>query len=138
MQRTKAPASWRSVLSRELAESVLRFLDVLERQLAGFNQMGDDRLAPAAKKAQKLVNQSPLGHVARDQRFENVCVADLLDAAERPFCFQSIDGGLDRRVGRSFLDREGFLDFSNRGCSMNPERIHDPKLQLGQSGQWHA
>ena len=53
--------------------------------------MGHDRLRPAAEQAQQVIDQFTAGCVAGDAGFENMGVADLLDAADRLLGFQAID-----------------------------------------------
>src|SRR5882672_962294 len=70
------PASrscWFSV-AREPTQRLLGVLHVLERELAGFDEVGHDRLGAAAEEAQELVNQPPLCGAAGDERLEDVRV----------------------------------------------------------------
>src|SRR5256885_1528973 len=76
--RTNRLESLRFVLSRKLPESPFRFLDILKRQSARFNEVRHYRLGVPAEKSQQVVDQSPLRGIPRDRRFENVEVTDLL------------------------------------------------------------
>src|SRR5438093_1403385 len=118
------------VLSRELPERSLRFLDVVQGESAGFDQVGHDGLCPSAEEAQQFVDQAALRAAARNHRFKNMSVADLLDAAHRLFRLQAIDGGLHGRICRPVSVRKGFLNLPDGGCAAIPERLHDLKFQF--------
>src|SRR5580692_6414767 len=62
--RTNVEVSFRFVLSLQLAENLLGFLHVLERELTGFNQVRHHGLRAPAKHRQQIVDQLPLRGVA--------------------------------------------------------------------------
>ena len=70
-------------------------------------------------------------------RLRRLEVADLPDAAYRLFAFQSINGGLNRRVGGAAFGKS-FLDFADGGVAPRPQGIHDLQFQLGELGLWHG
>ena len=64
------PGSRFLVLPGECSYCLFSFFDVVQRELAGFNQMRPHGLRAAAKEIQQLVDQPPLCGIARDHRFE--------------------------------------------------------------------
>ena len=84
--------------------------------------MRHDGLSAPAEQRQQIVDQPPLRGVAGDCRFENVKIADFLDAAQSLLPFQTINGGLDGRVGGPVLLGKCFLNFANGGLAPSPQR----------------
>src|SRR5690606_1253862 len=99
-----------SLLVVGLLERPARLLDVVHRQPARLDQVRDQRLRAASEEAQQLVDDRTARRVGRDQRFEDVRVADLLLALDRALCLEPIDDGLHGRVGGPALLREVLLD----------------------------
>ena len=69
------------------------------------------------------MNESALRVVARDYGFEDVCVADPLDATERLLSLEAVDDGLNGCVRRSAGLWKRLLDFANGACAFLPERL---------------
>src|SRR4051812_994387 len=70
---------WRSSASLLLqsAQGALGVFDVLACEFSGLNQVHHDRLDTSFEKPEQLVDQPALCGLARDNRFEDVGVADL-------------------------------------------------------------
>src|SRR5580693_2413477 len=98
------------VLLCQFPQSVLSLFDIFERELAGFHQVGHNRLRAAPKKSQQLVDESTLGGIARHHRLENMCVADFSDAADRFLAFQPVYGSLHRSIRGPVLLRKSLLN----------------------------
>src|SRR5260370_38724685 len=94
--------------------------------------MRHDWCGAADKQPQQFVDQPVLSGVARDNRLENVGVADLLDALQGFLCFEAIDRGLHRRVGRPVARWKRLLNLANGEGPAVPERLHDLQLELGE------
>ena len=103
------------------------FLHIVQSERAGSDKVRHDPLGAAAEESQQV---PVVRGVAGDHRFENMSVADLLDAAERLFTFQPVDGGLNRRIRGSVRFGKRLLDLSNGRRASGPERLHDLKFQL--------
>src|SRR5215472_14161704 len=84
--------SLRGVLSRALAQRLLGFFHIVQSQFAGVDEVGHYRLGASAEQRQQLIDQPPLGIAARDGRFENIRIADPLDASQRAFGLQPVNG----------------------------------------------
>jgi len=74
------------------------------------------------------------GHVTRQQRLEDVRVADLARAAQGPLRFESIHGGLHGGVRGTRLGKP-FLDLAHRGVPARPQDLEDLQFEPGQCGQ---
>jgi hypothetical protein len=131
LAKLSSPGSFGLVLSRQLLKSLLGFLYVVERKLAGFNQVRHHWFSPAAEESQQFVYQPALRFAARDGRLKYVGVADPLDAAHRFLRFQTIHGGLHRGVGRPAGFWKCFLNLADGTGAAAPQRLHDLKFQLG-------
>src|SRR5690606_30578028 len=115
-----------------LLERAARFLDVVQRQPSRLDQVGDQRLRAAAEEAEELVDdRAPCG-VGRDQRLEDVCIADLLRAADGALRFEPIHDCLHRRISRPALRREVLLDLAHRRRAELRERVEDLELEAAQ------
>jgi hypothetical protein len=123
---------------REALEFALGFLDVFEAELAGFDEMHDDELGAAAEHGEEFVDEAELGGVARDERLEDVEVADLAGAADDFFGFHAVGGGLDGGVGGAGLCGEGLLDLADGGVAAGPEDFHDVEFEFGEFGSGHG
>jgi hypothetical protein len=89
------------------------------------------------KKA-RLVYQAALSRRARDDRLEDVGVADLLRAADRALLLEPVHHRLDGGVGRPALVGKGLLDLTHGRHTAGPERVHDLQLELAQFRQSHG
>lgn len=96
--------------------------------------MSHDRLNAVAEQAEQIVDQAALSFVAGDYGFEDVGVADFLDAAKGFFGFEAIDGGLDGGVGGTVFCGEGFLNFADGGDAVVPEGFHDLEFEAAEFG----
>src|SRR5687767_3588415 len=115
--------SSRLLLLRQLANELLGLLHIVERELAGFHEVGDHWLWPAAEKGEEVVDEAALGGVPGDGSLEDVRVADFLETAERLLPFQPVDHRLHGGVGRAVLFRKGLLDFAHRRRAARPQRV---------------
>src|SRR5262245_52418998 len=79
-------------LPLDLLDRFLEFADVIARQLSRFGKLRHHRLRPAAEETQDFVEQTMAGQVARDGGLEDMCVADLPDAADGFLDLEAIDG----------------------------------------------
>src|SRR5579863_1761480 len=130
--------SLRFLLSRIFPESLLGFFDVIEGEAARFHQMGHHQLGPAAEERQQFVNQPALGIFTGDCGFENIGVADPLDATEGLLPFQAIDGGLYGGISRPAELGKRFLNLANGAGAFLPERFQDLQFQFGQLRNEHG
>jgi len=99
-------------------------------KVAGFDQLGHHRLHAPAEQGEELIHQPGLGGVARDQRFEDMGVADLARAAQRLLGLQPVNHGLDGGVGGPVLGGEAFLDLADGRRPAVPQDLHDLEFQL--------
>src|SRR5580700_6000255 len=136
--KTDSWESFRFVLSRELPQSFLGFFYIFEGEFAGLDQVRHDGLRAPAKQRQQVVDQPTLRHITGDRSLKNVEVANLLDAPHGFLPFQTIDGGLNRCVGRPAFFGERFLNLADRGIAAGPQRLHDLQLKLRQFGFAHV
>src|SRR6267378_3238116 len=60
-----------------------------------------------------------------------------LKLPENLLCFQAIHGRLNRRVGWSAFFGKGFLNLTDGGSALTPQRLHDLKFELRQFGFSH-
>src|SRR5688572_26470172 len=122
----------------QLEQQLLRLFDVVERQIAGLDQMRHDRLAAAAEEGEELVDEAALRGGARDGRLEDVRVADLLRPTDGALLFEPVHHRLHGGVGRPALLGKGFENLADRGCATAPQRLHDLVFELAQFRQSHG
>src|SRR5438045_4578179 len=84
-------ASLGFILFRQPAKRLFRLTHIVHGELSGFDEMGHYRLGPAAKQTQQLVDQAALCGLPGDGGFEDVGIADLLDATQSLLTFQAIN-----------------------------------------------
>src|SRR5262249_38074513 len=82
------------------------------------------------------VDQPILRRITRDRGFEDVGVADALDATQSALALHAVDGRLHGGVGRALGFRECFLDFADGTRAASPKDFHDLQFELGEFG-WH-
>src|SRR5688572_15264052 len=121
---------FRLLLLLDPCNRLLQLTNVVARQFPGFCELRHHRLRSPAEQAQNLVEQPVTRHVTRDERFEDMGVADLPDATHGTFRFKPIDRRLNRGIGRSRRG-ESLLDFTYRGFPERPERLENLQLQSG-------
>src|SRR5215510_2514945 len=115
-----------------LGQQILQLLDILERQLSGFSQMGHQRPRRTAPDLQQFVDQPPVGRLTRDRRFEDVGAPHLLRPPYRPLLFQPPDNRLHSRIRRTPCLRQSFMNLPDRCAPQVPERFHHLHLKLRQ------
>src|SRR5215831_14122062 len=81
-----------------LLDRFLQFPHILDRQLPVLGKLRHHRLRASSKETQNFVEQSEPRHIARDDRLENIGIADLADAAHRLLAFKPVYRRLNRRV----------------------------------------
>src|SRR2546430_1141614 len=91
--------------------------------------MRHERTRRAAEKIEQIVDQAPMRRLTRDNRLEDVRVADLLDLPHGAFFFETANDGLDGGIGRALLLRQRFLNLAHRRAPQLPERIHNLQLE---------
>src|SRR5579862_6042532 len=92
--------SFRLLLSPglQLSDRPFQLLNVVRGQFSGVGKLRHQRRGLPAEEAQYLVEQAISGHVPRDERFEYIGVAVLLDAAHCSLRFHPIDNRLDSGI----------------------------------------
>ena len=83
--------------------------------------MGHQWPTGAAQQVQKITNQGAMCRFARDDRFKNMSITNLLDATDRALSFESLNDGLDRGVCRALFLGQPFLDFAHRSATQAPQ-----------------
>src|SRR6476659_2747968 len=76
-------ASFVWLFGGQTPDGPLRLPQIIQRQLAGFDQVRHDRLRSSSEHRQEVVVETPLRGAPRDHRLEDMSVADLPDAADR-------------------------------------------------------
>src|SRR5580658_2426497 len=120
--------SWLLLLERKLSQRLFRFPYILERQLAGLDEVRHHRLSAPSKQRQQVIDQPSLRSLAGNRGRKDVEVRDLLHSTDDIFIFQPINGGLDGRIGGPSLEGKGLLNLANRAFSSRPKRLHNPKF----------
>jgi hypothetical protein len=116
----------------EAAEEFFSGLDVVEGELAGLGELGDEGLGATAEEGEEFVEEAALGGLAGNKGRKDVEVADLFDAAERAFFLEAVHDCLNRGVGGTPGFGDGLLDFTDRGLAGGPESLHDGEFGLGE------
>ena len=87
-----------------LAQRAFRFLDILEGQLAAFDEMRHQRSGLTAKQSEEVLDQMPVSGLTGRDCLEDVGIADFLAASHGFLAFQAMGdpSGRSYTRGRSF------------------------------------
>src|SRR5262249_40898256 len=86
-----------------------------------------------AEETQDGVEQAVARNITRDDRLEDVRVADLACPAHRAFCLESIHRGLHGRVRGARLGKT-LLDLANRRVAPGPQDFENLQFKPGKLG----
>jgi hypothetical protein len=111
--------------------------NVIVRERAGFDEVGDDGAGLAAEQAEEIVDQLPLGGVARYGGFKDEGGADFLGTVEGLLHFQAVHHRLHGGVGGTVAGREGFVNFADGAGAFSPQSFHDLEFELAEFGVLH-
>src|SRR5262249_30278404 len=126
-----------SLLLGRFLEHLPRLLDVLERDLAGLDQVRHQRLRAAAEEIEQIVDEPALRGVARHQGLAYVSTADLLRAPHGPLGLQAVHERLHGGVCGPGRLGQLLLDLADRRGAVGPEGFHDLELRAAQLRNFH-
>src|SRR5947209_5988593 len=116
----------------------LQGLEVLQRQLAGLEQIGDEQARRPAEQVEQVLDQPMPVLTLVDRRLEELRVADLLDLAQRAFLLQPVNERLHGGVGDALFVGEALQDLADGARSELPDLLQDSRLRLGKPHHSYA
>src|SRR6516165_6750267 len=115
----------------------LQDLQVLQREGACFEKIGDEQARRPAEQIQKVANQPVAELLLIDRRLEKLRVPNSLDPAHCALLLEPVHERLNGRVSDPFLFGEALQNLSHRTGTELPELLQDPCLGFRQAGLAH-
>jgi hypothetical protein len=103
----------------------------------GLDELRHHRQRAPTEQPENVVEQPDARDVARDDRFEDVRVADLARAPYRAFRFKPVHGSLNRGI-RGLRIGECLLDLADRRVAASPQRVENLQFQPGELRKSHT
>src|SRR6516162_4518464 len=115
----------------------LQDLQVLQRERACLEKIGDEQARRTAEEIQKVANQAVEELLLIDRRFEKLRVPNSLDPAHCALLLEPVHEGLNGRVRNPFLLGQALENLSHGTGTELPELLQDPCLGFRQAGLAH-
>src|SRR6516225_9003199 len=107
----------------------LQDLQVLQREGACFEKIGDEQARRPAEQIQKVPNQPVAELLLIDRRLDKLRVPNSLDPAQRALLLEPVDQRLYRRVRDPFLLGQALENLPHGTGAKLPELLQDPCLR---------